>query len=53
MSISDGNIGLMRIALVDVCAGAAIWKGLKMGELGNQKILAKGPKGKDVNRGPS
>lgn len=52
MSISDGNIGLMRIALVDVSEDAPRWKGLKMGELGNQKILTT-KNGKDVNRGPA
>ncbi len=53
MSISEGNIGLMRIALNDVCDEAPIWKNLKMGELGNQKILSKGKNGKEFNRGCS
>jgi len=53
MSISDGNIGLVRVALVDVCEEGPVWKGLKMGELGNQKILSKGPNGKDVHQGTS
>lgn len=53
MSISDGNIGLIRVALVDISDDIPKWKGMKMGELGNQKILTKGKNGKDVNRGPS
>jgi 2-polyprenyl-3-methyl-5-hydroxy-6-metoxy-1,4-benzoquinol methylase len=52
MSISDGNIGLMRIALVDVMDEPIGWNGLKMGELGNQKILT-GKDGKEKNRGPA
>jgi len=53
MSISDGNIGLIRVALVDVNEDRPEWRGIKMGELGNQKILSKGPNGKEINRGPA
>ena len=52
MSISDGNIGLMRIALNAIQKENPSWKDLKMGELGNQKILT-GKNGKEVNRGPA